>query len=324
MNATMLMWVFAVVILTLLAIDLGVLNRRAHTASMLESVAWCLTWFLLAVGFAVLVFLTRGAKIGMEFVAGYVIEVSLSVDNVFLFAVLFSFFRVPGRYQHTVLFWGILSAMVMRGVMILAGSALIVRFHWIMYVFGVFLVLTGIKMLLNRGKEPDVADSALVRWLQAHLRVTPGYHGNHFLVRLDAKLYATPLLMVLVLIEITDLMFAVDSIPAVFAVSQNPLVVFTSNIFAILGLRSVYFLLAGVMRAFRYLSVGLSFVLAFVGVKMLGLFHVAIAPSLGVIIAILSLAIGASLVQDRLDRRRAAADIEEASLPDQMERSGRG
>jgi tellurite resistance protein TerC len=304
-----LLWIgFAAVIVVMLALDLGVFHRKAHRVPVREAAAWSLVWFSLAMIFAAGVFLQRGATAGMEFLTGYLIELSLSVDNVFLFAVIFGYFQVPSIYQHRVLFWGILSAVIMRGLMIVAGAALIRQFHWIIWVFGAFLILTGIKMFLHRNREADVSESSLIRFLKRRLRFTDEYDGQRFFTRRKGLFYATPLFLVLALVEFTDIMFAVDSIPAIFAITTDPFIVFTSNIFAILGLRSLYFLLSGVMDKFYYLKVGLSAILVFVGFKMLGLVKIPIAISLGVVIAILGVAILASALRSsRLHRQESEA-----------------
>jgi tellurite resistance protein TerC len=260
---------FGVFILLMLALDLGVLNRKAHVITYREAAAWSAVWVTLAMLFAAWVFWSGGSLAGKEFLAGYLIELSLSVDNLFVFLLLFSYFKVPSKYQHRVLFWGVLGALVMRITMIGAGAALIERFHWILYLFGLFLIYTGFKML--RQEETDVRpeDNPIVRVVTRHIPVVREYEGEHFFTVRNGKRVGTLLLLVLVIVEITDLVFAVDSIPAIFGITTNPFIVYTSNVFAILGLRSLYFLLAGVVEKFHYLKVGLSIVLAFVGVKML-------------------------------------------------------
>lgn len=295
-----LLWtVFTVAIVAILALDLGVLHRRAHVVRPREAALWSGAWVMLALLFAVGVFLHKGTEPGLQFLTGYLIELSLSVDNVFLFAVIFAYFGVPAALQHRVLFWGILSAVVLRGLMIVAGAALIERFHFIIYLFGGLLILTGIKMFLHRNRETDLAESGLVRWMRRTLPVTEQYDGQRFLTRVNGRRMATPLFLVLALVECTDLMFAVDSIPAVFAITRDPFVVFTSNIFAILGLRSLYFLLAGVMDRFHYLKVGLAFVLVFVGLKMLQVVRLPILVSLLVVAGIVAISIIASLLRTR-------------------------
>ena len=260
---------FGLFILLMLALDLGVLNRKAHAVTYREAAVWSAVWVTLAMLFAAWVFWSSGSLAGKEFLAGYLIELSLSVDNLFVFLLLFSYFKVPSKYQHRVLFWGVLGALVMRITMIGAGAALIERFHWILYLFGLFLIYTGFKML--RQEETDVRpeDNPIVRFVTRHIPVVRHYEGERFFTVKDGKKVGTLLLLVLVIVEITDLIFAVDSIPAIFGITTNPFIVYTSNVFAILGLRSLYFLLAGVVEKFHYLKIGLSIVLAFVGVKML-------------------------------------------------------
>lgn len=305
--------VFGIAVVVMLAFDLGVLNRRAHEPSFREALLYSIGWVSLACLFACYVFLSRGPDTGLQFVTGYLVELSLSVDNVFLFAVIFSQFGVAKQYQHRVLFWGIVGAVVMRGIMIVAGTALLAKFHWIMYVFGVFLMLTGIRLFLHRHREVDVADMLIVQWLQKHVRLIPDYDGQRFLTVRDGLRYATPLLLVLVVIEVTDLMFALDSIPAVLAISRDPFIVFTSNIFAILGLRSFYFLLAGVIGMFEFLSVGLSLVLIYVGFKMLGFAEIPTGVSLAVIAALIGVSILISLWKNRAPSQQPSADQEPAN-----------
>jgi tellurite resistance protein TerC len=300
---------FIVGIVILLALDMGVLHRKAHTMKFREAVIWSIVWVTLAMAFAAGVFYTKGRIKGMEFLAGYVIELSLSVDNVFLFIVIFKYFSVPAKYQHRILFWGILSAVVLRGVMILAGTALIKQFHWITYVFGAFLLFTAWKMFQHREETPDVGHSPVLLWLRRHIRLTQTIEGQNFLTRIDGKLYATPLFLVLALVETTDVLFALDSIPAIFGITDDGFIIFTSNILAILGLRSLYFLISGVMELFHYLSTGLSFVLGFVGLKMLlKAVHVdiPIGNSLFIIAMILTVSIVASLIKTRMDKNKEA------------------
>ena len=288
---------FHVFIFIMLALDLGIFNRKAHAPSVKESAAWSAVWVCLALIFNALVWHFEGPEKGLEFTTGYVLEKSLSVDNLFVFVLLFGAFQVEMRHQHRVLFWGVLGALVMRAVMILAGVALLNRFHWMMYVFGGFLVFTGVKMLIQEEHESDPRNNPLVRLFR---KVVPyDEHGGHehFWTHKDGKHYATPMLLVLVCVEVTDLVFAVDSIPAVLAVSRDPFIVYTSNIFAILGLRSLYFLLAKMMDRFHRLKIGLAVILTFVGVKMCIVEWVKIptAYSLLVIAAILSGSVVASL-----------------------------
>jgi len=305
--------IFAVIVIGALAIDLGLLNRKAHVMRFREALTWAVAWIALAALFGGWVFVRHGLDRGLQFTTAYLIELSLSADNVFLFAVVFRQFGLGVRYQHRVLYWGIVGAIVMRGIMIAAGTALIARFHWVTFVFGVFLILTGIRMFVHRDREADVADMALIRWLQNHMRVTAEYEGQRFLTLRNGVRYATPMLVVLIVIELTDLMFAVDSIPAVLAISRDPFIVYTSNIFAILGLRSFYFLLSGVMGMFEYLTVGLSVVLVFVGFKMLGLVEVPTHVSLLVITAIIAVAVIASLIKVRMHRSIVEPPIMELS-----------
>ena len=289
---------FNAFVLLMLALDLGVFHRHAHIVSLRESITWTCVWVALALLFNAGVWHFAGDQKALEFFTGYVIEKSLSVDNVFVFALLFSYFAVPTLYQHKVLFWGILGALLMRAVMIGLGAALITKFTWIIYIFGAFLILTGVKMVLKREEEIHPERNPVVRLFKRLMPVTKDYRDDHFFVVERGRRAATPLFVVLLLVEFTDLIFAVDSIPAIFAVTTDPFIVYTSNIFAIMGLRSLYFALAGVMDTFHYLKVGLGVVLSFVGVKML-LTHTAYKvdtlASLGVIVGILAVAVIASL-----------------------------
>ena len=290
---------FNVFVLAMLALDLGVFHRTAHVVSLRESIAWTVVWISLAMVFNAVVWHYAGSQKALEFFTGYLIEKSLSVDNVFVMALLFSYFAVPPKYQHKVLFWGILGALVMRAIMIGVGAALIATFTWIIYIFGAFLVLTGIKMIVKKEEQIHPDRNPVVRWFKRMMPVTADYRQDRFFVIENGTRAATPLFVVLLLVEFTDLIFAVDSIPAIFAVTTDPFIVYTSNVFAILGLRSLYFALAGVMDTFHYLKVGLGFVLTFVGVKML-LAHTAYKidtlVSLGVVVVILAIAVVASLV----------------------------
>ena len=292
---------FNLFVLAMLAIDLGVFHRQAHAVSLREASIWSAVWIALALVFNLGVWKFLGPQPGVEFLTGYLIEKSLSVDNIFVIALLFAYFKVPDQYQHRVLFWGILGALVMRAAFILAGAALLERFHWIIYLFGAFLVLTGIKMAFapEHGLEPE--KNPVVRLVRRLMPVTSDFRGSSFFVREGGRLAATPLFLVLVMVEFTDLVFAVDSIPAIFAVTRDPFLVYTSNVFAILGLRSLYFLLAGVMHKFEYLKLGLAAILVFVGAKMALVDWVKIPSgiSLGVIAAILAVAVAASLLKAR-------------------------
>jgi len=306
------LWVgFNVFVLAMLAVDLLVFHKEAHEVASGEAAAWTVVWITLAVLFGAGVYAFMGRDAGLQYFAGYLIEKALSVDNIFVFVLIFGFFRVPHRYQHRVLFWGILGALVMRGVMIAAGAYLIQQFHWVIYVFGAFLVFTGIRMATHSENDIDLESNFVIRNIRRLLPVTAAYHDQKFFVRQDIggrlQLAATPLFVVLALVETTDLIFAVDSIPAIFAVTQDPFIVYSSNVFAILGLRALYFLLAGVIHRFHYLKAGLSVVLVFVGAKMLAadLYEVPIGVSLGVIVSVLALAVGASLFWPRPAGREA-------------------
>ena len=308
------LWVgFLAFVGMMLALDLGVFHRKTHAVSLREAAAWSSVWIALASVFALGVFHFYGAQRGLEFTTGYLIEKALSVDNVFVMVIVFGAFGVPAHQQHRVLFWGILGALVMRAVFILAGTALIARFHWTVYVFGLFLVLTGVRMLLARGEQGHPENNVLVRLARKVLPVAPGQDTEHFFTRIDGRRMVTPLFLALLAVEFTDLIFAVDSIPAVLAVSRDPFIVFTSNIFAILGLRSLYFLLAGVVQKFRYLKVGLALVLVFVGVKMtiVDVFKIPVGVSLAVVALLIAGAILSSLLLD--GRRRALQERTAAS-----------
>lgn len=300
--ASIWLWVgFVAFILAMLALDLGVLNRKAHEISLREAAVWSAVWIGLALLFNAVLFFWQGSGVALEFFTAYLIEKSLSVDNIFVFVVIFASFGVPAAYQHRVLFWGILGALVMRGALIALGITLLSLFDWVLYVFGVFLVITGVRLAFRREQTIHPNKNPLVRLAQRILPVTDSYEGTRFFVRRSGQLAATPLLLVLILIESTDLLFALDSIPAVLAITVDPFIVYTSNVFAILGLRSLYFLLARSVQRFRYLNVGLAAILAFVGVKMLlhDIVHIPISVSLGGIAAILVVTIAASLVGER-------------------------
>ena len=292
---------FTLLVLALLAFDLGVLHRRAHVVRFREALLWSAAWIGLALAFNALVYHTFGAQRGLEFLTGYLIEKALSVDNIFVFLVLFSFFAVPAAYQHRVLFWGILGALLLRGVFIVAGAALLQRFHAVIYVFGAFLVATGVRLLLGQDSEVHPEQNPVYRVFRRFVPAVAGYRGQHFVVREDGRWRATPLLMVLVVVEATDVVFAVDSIPAVFAVTRDPFIVYTSNVFAILGLRALYFVLAGVMDRFCHLKTGLALVLCFVGLKMLAadVYEVPIGASLGIVATLLLGSVIASLLAPR-------------------------
>lgn len=300
---------FTAFIVVMLALDLGVFHRKAHEVSIPEAFKLSLFWIGLALAFNVGVYYVFGQQKALEFLTGYLIEKALSVDNIFVFLVIFSYFNVPAAYRHKMLIWGVLGAIILRVIFILAGAALLAKFHWITYVFGLFLVYTGIRLLLHSDEQIDPAKSPVLRLFRRILPVTDDYHGFQLVVRHGGRLMATPLLLVLLTIEGSDVMFAVDSIPAVFAVTRDPFIVFTSNIFAILGLRALFFLLAGVMDRFYYLKYGLGLVLAFVGVKMLLValeFKVPIGLSLGVIATLLAGSVILSLMRPETPEQAAA------------------
>jgi tellurite resistance protein TerC len=292
---------FNVFVVAMLAIDLFVFHRKAHEVRAREAAAWSVVWVTLALLFGGGVYLWMGPAAGLEYFTGYVIEKALSVDNIFVFVLIFSTFRVPAKYQHRILFWGVLGALVMRGAMIAAGAYLIEQFHWMLYVFGAFLVFTGIRMATHVEHDFDLTSNPVIRLVRRLVPITPEYHGQKFFVRVAhggaSRLAATPLFIVLALVETTDLIFAVDSIPAIFAVTQDPFVIYSSNVFAILGLRALYFLLAEVIQRFHYLKTGLSVVLVFVGFKMLiaDIFAVPIGVSLAIIVSVLAAATVASV-----------------------------
>jgi tellurite resistance protein TerC len=288
-GSPLIVGVFLLIIGSLLALDLGVFNRKAHVIGSREALAWSVFFVALSLSFAVWLFARHGRQPALEFLTGYLIEYALSVDNIFVFVVIFNYFRVPREFQHRVLFWGILGALALRATFILVGAALLAQFHWVIYIFGLFLVVTGVKLLVQEETEIDPAKNPVLRLCRRLLPLTPDYQGQRFLVRLDGRRFATPLLLVLVVVEATDVVFAVDSIPAIFGVTSDPFIVFTSNIFAILGLRALYFLLASVLHRFHYLNYGLGLVLAFVGAKMLvsGFLPIPIGLSLGIVAALL-------------------------------------
>ncbi len=302
------LWIgFNAFVMGMLALDLGVFHRTSHAVSVKEATTWSIVWISLALLFNGGIFLFweqlvpgssySNQEAGLAFLTGYLIEKALSIDNIFVFALIFSFFAVPDKYQHRILFWGILGALVMRAAMIFAGAALLKEFHWIIYIFGAFLVFTGLKMALSKDEKNNLEENAVVKLIRRYIPMTDTFQEDRFFVRQAGQLLATPLFLVLMLIEVTDLVFAVDSIPAIFAVTQDPFIIYTSNVFAILGLRSLYFLLAGVMDKFHYLKLGLATVLTFVGTKMLliDIYKIPILVSLGVIAGVLSVAVIASL-----------------------------
>jgi tellurite resistance protein TerC len=290
---------FHAFIFLMLALDLGVFHKHTHKIPVREAVIWTAVWITLALLFNVFVYLEFGEVRALEFLTGYVIEYSLSVDNIFVFILIFTFFSVKAQYQHKILFWGILGALFMRAVFIVAGVALINRFHWIVIIFGGFLLFTGIKMLFQKDEAIEPEKNPIIKFFRKFFPVTESHHGDKLFVRHNDRLHATPLFLVLLIIETSDLIFAVDSIPAILAISHNTFIVYTSNIFAILGLRSLYFAVSGIMGYFRFLKIGLAFVLSFVGFKMLAAFfnlEIPIVYSLLTIVSILLLSILASLI----------------------------
>ena len=296
-----LFWIlFNAFVVAMLVLDLGVFHRRSHTVKFREAMIWSTVWVALAVIFAVVIYFWHGRASSLEFVTGYVIELSLSVDNLFVFLLIFRYFQVPPGHQHKVLFWGILGALVMRAIFIAAGVGLIQRFHWVVYVFGAFLVYSGLKLLRQGEAEIHPESNPVLRLFRRWVPVTKDYEGNKFFVR-RTGLFATPLLVVLLVVETTDLLFAVDSIPAILAITRDAFIVYTSNVFAILGLRSMYFALAGMMEMFRYLHYGLSLVLMFVGSKMLlsHYYEIPTVMALSAVASILLLSVAASLLKPK-------------------------
>ncbi|WP_027715272.1 TerC family protein [Desulfuromonas sp. TF] len=304
------MWIgFNLFVLVLLALDLGVLHRKGKEVGIREALLLSLGYFVLALIFGAGVYHFLGANSGVEFLTGYLLEKSLSVDNIFVFVLIFSHFQVPAQYQHRVLFWGILGALVMRAALILTGAAIIEAFHWVIYIFGAFLIFTGGKMLVTINQEPDMEGNRLVRLVRRRFRVTEGYEGNRFFIRRDGLLYFTPLMVVLILVEVSDVVFALDSIPAIFAITTDPFIVYTSNVFAILGLRALYFALVGIIHRFHYLKYGLSLVLMVVGAKMLinAAFGKVIPTEAALLIT--ALLIGGSMLVSVIKTRRLPKEI---------------
>lgn len=300
---------FSILILALLALDLGVFHRKAHEVRFREALAWTAVWVSLALLFNAFIYVEFGKQKGLEFLTGYLIEEALSVDNVFVFLVTFSYFRVPASLQHRVLFWGILGALVMRLIFIVAGVTLLERFHWLIFVFGGLLVVTGARLLTHKPDEVHPENNPVVLLFQRFVPVVAGYRGPRFFTREGGRLVATPLALVLVAIEASDLVFAMDSIPAVLAITTDPLIVYTSNVFAILGLRSLFFVLAGVLGRFEKLNVGLALVLIFVGVKMLitDWYHVPIGVSLAVVASLIGGSVAWSMALTRAAEREPAS-----------------
>jgi tellurite resistance protein TerC len=298
-------WIgFNVFVLAMLALDLGVFHRKHHEVKFKEAISWTAVWIALALVFNGLVYYLWGSQVALQFLTGYLIEKSLSVDNVFVFLLIFSYFKVPAKYQHEVLFWGIIGALVFRAIFIAVGITLLEHFHWLIYVFGAFLVFTGVKLALEKDKEIHPERNIVLRIFRRIMPVTEQYEGGKFFVRKNGRVWATPLFVVLLVIETTDVIFAVDSIPAILAITKDPFIVYTSNVFAILGLRALYFALAGVMQLFHHLHYGLAVILGFVGLKMIlsDVYKIPIGVSLGVIMGVLTLSIVASLVWPKKEK----------------------
>ena len=302
----------------MLALDLGVFHRKAHTVSITEASIWSIVWITLALTFNAGLYFFSGPEPALQFFTGYLIEKSLSVDNIFVFVLLFTYFAVPAAYQHRVLFWGILGALLMRGIMIVLGAVLLDKFHWIIYLFGAFLIVTGVRMAFHQEAEVHPERNPLLKLVRLIFPVTHDYEHDRFVVRRAGQVLVTPLLLVLLVVETTDVIFALDSIPAIFAVTQNPFLVYTSNVFAILGLRSLYFVFANAMGRFSYLKLGLAVVLSFVGVKMVlaDIFHIPTALSLGVIAVVLTVAIVTSIMRARrLAARNVDPEAQASEIP---------
>jgi tellurite resistance protein TerC len=310
------LWVgFNAAVLAMLALDLGVFHRKAHAVSLREAAGWSAVWVSLAMAFNAGIWYFAGPQPALEFLTGYLVEKSLAVDNIFVIALLFSYFAVPAAYQHRVLFWGILGALVMRGAFIAAGAYVLQQWHWVIYVFGAILLVTGVKMALRRDEAIDPEHNPVVRLARRWLPLTPRYDGQKFWTVENGRRVATPLFLVLLLVEFTDLVFAIDSIPAIFAITNDAFIVYTSNVMAILGLRSMYFLLAGVVHKFVYLKYGLSLVLVFVGAKMM-LVDVVKVPT-PVSLAVIASVIGGSIALSLLRPPRAADPPAAPPMPEQ-------
>ena len=299
--------VFLLVVIAMLMVDLGVFHRKAHVLSMREATIWSIVWVVVALVFNAIVWVWLGHQKALEFFTGYLVEKALSADNIFVFAVLFNYFAVPPEYRHRVLFWGVLGAIVFRLTFILAGTALLKKFHWVVYIFGIIVIVSGIKLLMRKEEEIDPERNPVLRLARRFLPITPNYHGQKFFVRLNGKFMATPLTLVLLVVESTDIVFAIDSIPAIFAITRDPFIVFTSNVCAILGLRALYFLLEGMIRLFRYLDEGLAVILVFIGIKMLvsEFYKIPTWVALGFVAAVLAITITLSLIAELREQVRA-------------------
>lgn len=309
-NELLLFVLFNIFILFLLALDLGVFHRKDEPVSVREAAMWSAIWIVLSLAFNLGLYFwvkertgstEEATRVSLEFLTGYLMEKALSVDNIFVFIVIFSYFGVPPKYHHRVLFWGVLGALIMRGLFIALGAVLIARFDWVLYIFGLILIVSGWKMAFSSGEQVHPDKNIFIRLARTFFRVEPGFDSHNFIIRREGKTYITTLFLVLITVETTDVVFAVDSIPAVFGITRDPFIVYSSNVFAILGLRALYFLLAGVMNTFYYLKFGLSFILVFIGCKMLveDFIHVPIVVSLTVVGSVLTVAIAASLVRNR-------------------------
>jgi tellurite resistance protein TerC len=297
-NHSLLEWVaFMAIILFMLILDLGVFHKKVHKVSVRESLAWTFVWITLAMLFNTYIYQKMGTQAGLEFLTGYIIEKSLSIDNIFVISLIFSYFNIPNKYQHRILFWGVLGALVFRMIFDFAGVALIQKFQWMIYVFGGFLIFTGLKMLKDTETKLDIENNPLIKYARRHFRISTELDGQNFTTVKNGTRYFTPLFLVLIMIESTDIIFAVDSIPAILAVTPDPFIVFTSNVFAILGLRSLYFALNGLMEMFEYISFALSGILIFVGIKMIitPFYHVPTSLSVGVIMTMLLTSVVASI-----------------------------
>ncbi len=297
---------FVLAVILFLALDLGVFHRKVHSVKFKEALLWTGIWFTMAMGFAWGLYALRGQEEALEFVTGYIVELSLSMDNVFVIALIFGYFRIPLAYQHRVLFWGILGALILRGIMIGAGAALVRQFEWTLMIFGAFLVFSGIKMLFSKEEGVEPEKNLVIRLARKLLPISPVLDKHHFITNVNGRRMLTPLALVLVMVETTDLVFALDSIPAIFGITTKEFIVFTSNVFAILGLRSLYFVLASAMDYFRYLKFGLSTVLVFIGAKMLlpASIHISTPVSLGMVGTIILVSIGVSLISRRIPARQ--------------------
>jgi tellurite resistance protein TerC len=316
--------VFLLVVIAMLMVDLGVFHRKAHVLSMREATIWSIVWVVVALVFNAIVWVWLGHQKALEFFTGYLVEKALSADNIFVFAVLFNYFAVPPEYRHRVLFWGVLGAIVFRLTFILAGTALLKKFHWVVYIFGIIVIVSGIKLLMRKDGEIDPERNPVLRLARCFLPITPNYHGQKFFVRLNGKFMATPLALVLLVVESTDIVFAVDSIPAIFAITRDPFIVFTSNVCAILGLRALYFLLEGMIRLFRYLDEGLAVILVFIGIKMLvsEFYKIPTWVALGFVAAVLAITITLSLIAE-LREQVSAGKLEVQVNPNPKE-EGKG